>query len=190
MTHPLNDKQIKEIQPVSPFLDHLVDREGVISYGLGSYGYDIRLGREFKVLPTTKLSENKRIDPKNPSDMDDLFVDWYGQTVEIPPNSYALGESLEEFDMPRGLIGIALGKSTYARSGVDVNITPVEPGWKGYLTIELSNNTPYPVVVHAREGIAQVVFFEGDEPQVSYADREGKYQQQKGVTMAKVDRDE
>ena len=157
-------------------------REGVISYGLSSYGYDIRVAPEFKVFTNV---HNALVDPKHfdPSS----FVDIAADTCIIPPNSFALARTTEYFRIPRDTLVICVGKSTYARCGIIVNVTPLEPTWCGYLTLEISNTTPLPAKIYANEGIAQLLFFKGDEePEVAYADRHGKYQDQVGVTLPKL----
>ena len=172
---------VKQYQMLDPFEEHL-KRNGVISYGLSSMGYDIRVTDEFKIFTNLKQAV---VDPKefNP----DSFIDVKGPVCVVPPNSFALARSVEYFRMPRSVLGICLGKSSYARCGIVVNITPLEPGWEGYLTIEISNTTPLPARVYSFEGIAQVLFFEaGSLPEVSYADRKGKYQGQQGITLPKV----
>ncbi|MBS3789260.1 dCTP deaminase [Candidatus Bipolaricaulota bacterium] len=158
---------------IEPFVDAQVE-DGVISYGLGSFGYDIRIGNTFEVFTDVSSSP---VDPKNFDDNSFVGkkVDDY---IQIPPNSFVLGHAVERITMPKDLMGICLGKSTYARCGIIVNMTPVEPGWEGHLTIEISNTTPLPAKVYANEGIAQILFFEGDEPELTYADKSGKYQGQ------------
>ena len=171
----------KKYRMLDPFEESL-KREGVISYGLSSMGYDIRVTDEYKIFTNVKQAV---VDPKqfNP----DSFIDFKGTTCVIPPNSFALARSVEYFRMPRSVLGICLGKSSYARCGIVVNITPLEPGWEGHLTIEISNTTPLPARIYSFEGIAQVLFFEsGSLPEVSYADRKGKYQGQQGITLPKV----
>jgi len=166
---------------IEPFEEKLVS-SGVISYGLSSYGYDIRLADEFKIFSNV-FSEV--LDPKNFSPKS--FVEHKGDYVIIPPNSFVLARSLEYFRIPRNVLAIVLGKSTYARMGIIANITPAEPTWEGYLVIEISNTTPLPAKLYAFEGIAQMLFFEADEPcEVSYADRKGKYQNQTGIWLPKV----
>jgi dCTP deaminase len=157
-------------------------REGVISYGLSSYGYDIRVAPEFKVFTNV---HHVVVDPK---DFDDRsFVDINAKECIIPPNSFALARTLEYFRIPRDVLVICLGKSTYARCGIIVNVTPLEPTWEGYLTLEISNTTPLPAKIYGGEGIAQLLFFEGDEePEIAYADRKGKYMKQVGVTLPKL----
>ena len=172
---------VKKYRMLEPFEEHL-KRDGVISYGLSSMGYDIRITDEYKVFTNLKQAV---VDPKQFSQ--DSFVDFKGKECIVPPNSFALARSVELFRMPRSVLGICLGKSSYARCGIVVNITPLEPGWEGHLTIEISNTTPLPARIHSFEGIAQVLFFEaGSLPEVSYADRKGKYQGQQGITLPKV----
>jgi dCTP deaminase len=157
-------------------------RDGVISYGLSSYGYDIRVAPEFKVFTNV---HNVVVDPKEFDDRS--FVDIHEDVCIIPPNSFALARTLEYFRIPRDVLVVCLGKSTYARCGIIVNVTPLEPTWEGYLTLEISNTTPLPAKIYAGEGIAQLLFLEGDEePQVAYADRLGKYMKQVGVTLPKM----
>ncbi|MBI3320821.1 MAG: dCTP deaminase [Candidatus Omnitrophica bacterium] len=171
----------KRYRMLEPFEEQL-KRDGVISYGLSSMGYDIRVTDEFKVFTNLKQAV---VDPKqfNP----DSFIDFKGLVCVIPPNSFALARSVEYFRLPRSVMGICLGKSSYARCGIVVNITPLEPEWQGHLTIEISNTTPLPARIYSFEGIAQVLFFEaGSLPEVSYADRKGKYQGQQGITLPKV----
>jgi dCTP deaminase len=166
---------------IFPFEETQV-REGVISYGLSSYGYDIRIGDEFKIFTNVR---NSIVDPKNFSP--DSFVDFKGPVCVIPPNSFALAKTIEYFRIPRNVLTICVGKSTYARCGIITNVTPFEPEWEGFVTLEISNTTPLPAKIYANEGIAQVIFFEGDEPcTVSYADRKGKYQKQTGITPPRV----
>jgi dCTP deaminase len=172
---------VKKYRMLDPFEERL-KREGVISYGLSSMGYDIRVTDEYKIFTNVKQAV---VDPKqfNP----DSFIDFKGATCVIPPNSFALARSIEYFRMPPTVLGICLGKSSYARCGIVVNITPLEPGWEGHLTIEISNTTPLPARIYSFEGIAQVLFFEaGAVPEVTYADRKGKYQGQQGITLPKV----
>jgi len=157
-------------------------RNGNISYGLSSYGYDIRVSSEFKVFTNV---HNSIVDPKNFDDRS--FVDIEGSECIIPPNSFALARTEEHFRIPRNVLVVCVGKSTYARCGLIVNVTPLEPTWEGYLTLEISNTTPLPAKVYGREGIAQLLFFEGDEePETAYADRQGKYMEQTGVTLPKM----
>jgi len=179
------DKWIKrmalEHQMIDPFIDGQV-REGVISYGVSSYGYDVRVGDEFKVFTNVynTVVDPKNFDPKS-------FVDIKADVCIIPPNSFALASTLEYFRIPRNILTVCLGKSTYARCGIIVNVTPFEPEWEGHVTIEISNTTPLPAKIYANEGIAQVLFFESDEVcAVSYKDKKGKYQAQRGVTLPKI----
>jgi dCTP deaminase len=167
---------------IKPFIPRQVS-DGVISYGLGSYGYDIRIGNKFKVFQPL-YGEPGVVDPK--SSENGIWQDFEGDVCYIPPNSFALGVSLEMFNMPRDVTGLVVGKSTYARCGLIVNITPLEAGWSGYVTMEISNTTPLPAKVYANEGIAQVLFFQSEPCSVSYADRKGKYQHQRGITLSKV----
>jgi dCTP deaminase len=166
---------------IEPFEDRQV-REGVVSYGLSSYGYDIRVADEFKVF--TNINSTV-IDPKNfdPS----AFVDVKADVCIVPPNSFALARTIEYFRIPRDVLTVCLGKSTYARCGIIVNVTPFEPEWEGTVTLEISNTTPLPAKIYANEGLAQVLFFQGDEPcEVSYADKKGKYLKQRGVTLPRI----
>ncbi len=157
-------------------------RDGTISYGLSSYGYDIRVAPEFKVFTNV---HNVIVDPKSFDERS--FVDVNEAECVIPPNSFALARTEEYFRMPRNVLAICVGKSTYARCGIVVNVTPLEPSWHGYLTLEISNTTPLPAKIYGGEGIAQLLFFQGDEPpRTAYADREGKYQNQKGVTLPRL----
>ena len=174
-------RMAKEHGMIEPFADKQV-KDTKVSYGLSSYGYDIRISDEFKIFTNinTTVVDPKDFDPK-------AFVDFKGDACIIPPNSFALGRSVEYFRIPRNVITICLGKSTYARCGIITNVTPFEPEWEGYVTMEISNTTPLPARVYANEGIAQVLFFESDEEcEVSYADRKGKYQVQQGITLPKV----
>lgn len=166
---------------IEPFVDGQV-RDGVISYGLSSYGYDIRVSDEFKIFTNVHSAV---VDPKhfNP----DSFIDYKGDVCVIPPNSFVLAQTVEYFRIPRDVITVCLGKSTYARCGLIVNVTPFEPEWEGYVTLEISNTTPLPARVYANEGIAQVLFFQSDEEcVVSYADRKGKYQKQKNIMLPRI----
>lgn len=166
---------------IEPFVETQV-REGVISYGLSSYGYDMRVSNQFKIFTNVYSAI---VDPKNFSPSS--FVDFEGDVCIIPPNSFALAVSVEYFRIPRSTLTVCLGKSTYARTGLIVNVTPFEPEWEGFVTLEISNTTPLPAKVYANEGIAQVLFFEGDEEcEVSYADKKGKYQGQRGVTPPRL----
>jgi dCTP deaminase len=166
---------------IDPFEDRQV-REGVISYGLSSYGYDIRVADEFKVF--TNINSTV-VDPKNFDNRS--FVDVKADVCIIPPNSFALAKTVEYFRIPRNVLTVCVGKSTYARCGLIVNVTPFEPEWEGYVTLEISNTTPLPAKVYANEGISQVLFFESDEDcEVSYADKAGKYQKQQGLTLPRL----
>jgi dCTP deaminase len=166
---------------IEPFQDRQV-RAGVISYGLSSYGYDIRVADEFKVF--TNINSTV-VDPKNFDARS--FVDVRADVCIIPPNSFALAKTVEYFRIPRNVLTICVGKSTYARCGLIVNVTPFEPEWEGYVTLEISNTTPLPAKVYANEGISQVLFFESDEEcEVSYADKAGKYQKQQGLTLPRL----
>lgn len=166
---------------IDPFVEKQV-REGVISYGVSSYGYDIRIAPEFKVFTNV---HNSIVDPKQFDDSS--FVNFNEETCIIPPNSFALSRTLEKFKIPRSVLAICVGKSTYARCGLIVNVTPLEPEWEGYLTLEISNTTPLPARIYAGEGIAQLLFFESDEVcETSYADRKGKYQNQVDVTLPRL----
>ncbi len=166
---------------IEPFVD-AQKREGVISYGVSSYGYDMRVADEFKVFTNV---HSAIVDPKNFSPQS--FVDIQTDVCIVPPNSFALARSVEYFRIPRSVLTLCVGKSTYARAGIVTNVTPFEPGWEGYVTLEISNTTPLPAKIYANEGIAQVIFFEADEEcEVSYADKAGKYQKQVGVTLPKL----
>lgn len=167
---------------IDPFVDGQV-RDGVISYGLSSYGYDIRIANEFRIF-TPGLGDLTVVDPKNFDARS--MVDFHGDVCVIPPNSFILAKTVEYFRIPRNVITICLGKSSYARCGLVVNVTPFEPEWEGYVTLEISNTTPLPAKVYANEGIAQVLFFEGDPPEMSYADKKGKYQGQVGITLPRL----
>ena len=168
---------------IEPFVEGQV-REGVISYGVSSYGYDIRVADEYKIF-TSATGELTVIDPKSFDPKS--FIDYKGSECIIPPNSFALARTVEYFRIPRDVLTICVGKSTYARCGIIVNITPFEPEWEGFVTLEISNTTPLPARIYSNEGIAQVLFFQGDEdPLVSYRDRKGKYQGQHGVTLPKM----
>ena len=174
-----------ESRMIEPFeADQISSMRGnrIISYGTSSYGYDIRCSDEFKIFTNINSAV---VDPK---DFDESsFVDYQGDVCIIPPNSFALARTIEYFRIPRNVLTICLGKSTYARCGIIVNVTPFEPEWEGYVTLEFSNTTPLPAKIYANEGVAQVIFFEADEPcEVSYKDRRGKYQGQTGVTLPKA----
>ncbi len=166
---------------IEPFEQAQV-REGVISFGVSAYGYDIRIADDFKV---PKPQAGKVIDPKNFDE--DNFVHFIGGVCEIPANSYVIARSLEYLRIPRDILVICFGKSTYARSGVVVNITPLEPEWEGYITISISNTSPFPVRLYANEGLAQLVFLRAEEVCItSYADKKGKYQAQKDIVLPKI----
>jgi dCTP deaminase len=170
-----------EHRMIEPFEDRQV-RAGVVSFGLSSYGYDIRVADEFKVF--TNINSTV-VDPKNFDARS--FVDIKADVCIIPPNSFALAKTVEYFRIPRDVLTVCVGKSTYARCGLIVNVTPFEPEWEGFVTLEISNTTPLPARVYANEGIAQVLFFQSDEPcEVSYADKKGKYQKQQGLTLPKL----
>ena len=174
-------RMAREQRMIEPFVDDQV-RAGVISYGVSSYGYDVRVGDEFKVFTNVY---NTVVDPKNFDSKS--FVDIQADVCIIPPNSFALASTVEYFRIPRDVLTVCLGKSTYARCGIIVNVTPFEPEWEGHVTIEISNTTPLPAKIYANEGIAQVLFFQSDEPCArSYKDKKGKYQAQRGVTLPRL----
>ncbi len=174
-------KMALEHKMIEPFVEGQVSK-GVISYGLSSYGYDIRVSDEFKVF--TNL-HSAVVDPKNFDSKS--FVEIKDKYCIIPPNSFALARTVEYFRIPRSTVTVCVGKSTYARCGIIVNVTPFEPEWEGYVTLEISNTTPIPAKIYSDEGIAQVLFFEGDEEcETSYADKKGKYQKQTGITHPKI----
>jgi dCTP deaminase len=174
-------RMAREHRMIEPFSDRQV-REGVVSYGVSSYGYDVRIADDFKVF--TNINSTV-IDPKNFDSRS--FVDVRGDVCVIPPNSFALARTVEYFRIPRNVLVVCVGKSTYARCGIIVNVTPLEPEWEGIVTLEVSNTTPLPAKIYANEGIAQMLFFESDEPcEVSYADKKGKYQAQPGLTLPKM----
>ena len=167
---------------IEPFVDGQV-RAGVVSYGLSSYGYDIRVAEEFRIF-TPGLGDLTVVDPKRFDERS--MVEFRGDICVVPPNSFALARTIEYFRIPRDILTICLGKSTYARCGIIVNVTPFEPEWEGFATLEISNTTPLPAKVYANEGIAQVLFFQGDPPEISYADKKGKYQKQVGITLPRL----
>ena len=172
---------VREHGMIEPFADNQV-RDGVISFGVSSYGYDIRVADEFKIFTNvfSAVVDPKHFDPKS-------MVDYRGDICIIPPNSFALARTVEYFRIPRSVLTVCLGKSTYARCGIIVNVTPFEPEWEGYVTLEISNTTPLPARIYANEGIAQVLFFEADEEcDVSYADKKGKYQKQEAIVLPKL----
>jgi len=175
-------KMALEKKMIEPFVDVQVNRvenKKIISYGLSSYGYDVRIGNRFKVFTNVYSSI---VDPKNFNE--DAFIDVEGDVCLIPPNSFALANTVEYFRIPRNCLTVCLGKSTYARCGIIVNVTPFEPEWEGHVTIEISNTTPLPAKIYSNEGIAQILFLEGNKTcAVSYADRRGKYMKQTGITL-------
>ncbi len=176
-------RMARETGMIEPFTDGQV-RAGAISYGVSSYGYDMRVAPEFKIF-TNALSAI--VDPKNFDDKS--FVEFSGDVCVVPPNSFALARSVEYFRIPRNVLTICVGKSTYARCGIITNVTPFEPEWEGHVTLEISNTTPLPAKIYANEGICQVLFFEADDDDVcetSYADKKGKYQAQRGVTLPRL----
>jgi len=176
----IREKAIKE-EMISPFCEGLVG-EGIVSYGLSSYGYDIRVSNEFKIFTNINAEV---VDPKDFNQNN--VVDYKGDVCIVPPNSFALARTIEYFKMPSNTLAICLGKSTYARCGIIVNVTPFEPDFEGHITIEISNTTPLPAKIYANEGIAQVLFFEGDEQcETTYSDRKGKYQSQTGITLPRI----
>jgi len=181
----LPDFRIRELalqkNMIEPFVDGQV-RDGKVSYGLSSYGYDIRIADEFKIFTNVNSAI---VDPKQ-FDLRSM-VDFKGDVCIIPPNSFALGRTVEYMRIPREILTVCLGKSTYARCGIIVNVTPFEPEWEGFVTLEISNTTPLPAKIYSNEGIAQVLFFQADEVcEVSYADKKGKYQAQKNIVLPKL----
>jgi dCTP deaminase len=178
-------RMAREHRMIEPFEPNQVKRDGngpIVSYGTSSYGYDIRCSDEFKIFTNinSTIVDPKQFDAKS-------FVDFKGPVCLIPPNSFALARTVEFFRIPRNVLTICLGKSTYARCGIIVNVTPLEPEWEGHVTLEFSNTTPLPAKIYANEGVAQVIFIEGDEVcETSYKDRGGKYQGQQGVTLPKI----
>ncbi len=185
----LSDAEIRKLAETSGMIENfapsqvkMVDDRKVVSYGLSSYGYDLRVASEFKVF--TNLY-NTLVDPKNFSE--ESFVCINGPYCIIPPNSFALARSVEYFRIPRNILTMCIGKSTYARCGIIVNVTPFEPDWEGYVTLEISNTTPLPAKIYANEGLAQVIFLEAKNVcEISYADRMGKYMKQEGVTVPRM----
>ena len=181
----LSDRWIREQAQSNGMIEPFVEaqrREGCISYGLSSYGYDARVADEFKIFTNV---DSATVDPKDFAS--NSFVDRKTDVCIIPPTSFALARTVEYFRVPRDVLVICLGKSTYARCGIIVNVTPLEPGWEGHVTLEFSNTTPLPAKIYANEGVAQVIFFESDEVcEISYKDRGGKYQGQQGVTLPKI----
>ena len=181
----LSDKWIKKMvsknKMISPFKSKQV-RRNKISFGLSSYGYDARVSSEFKIFTNVN---SEIVDPKNFKSSN--FITKKGSACIIPPNSFVLARTVEYFKIPEDVLVVCLGKSTYARCGIIVNVTPLEPGWEGYVTLEFSNTTPLPAKIYANEGVAQFIFLKGNEsPEVTYSDRKGKYMKQKGVTLPKV----
>ena len=181
----LSDKWIKKMSKengmISPFVDKQ-QKKNVISYGLSSYGYDARVSNEFKIFTNVNSS---MVDPKDFSNSN--FISKKQDICIIPPNSFVLASTVEYFKIPKNILVICLGKSTYARCGIIVNVTPLEPEWEGHVTLEFSNTTPLPAKIYANEGECQFVFLQGNEdPEISYADRKGKYMNQKGVTLPKI----
>jgi dCTP deaminase len=181
----MNDTWIRRMAQdhgmIEPYEDRQV-RDGVISYGVSSYGYDMRVAREFKIFTNvlSSIVDPKDFDPKS-------FVEFEGDVCIVPPNSFALARSVEYFRIPRDILTICVGKSTYARCGIITNVTPFEPEWEGFVTLEISNTTPLPAKIYANEGIAQVLFLQGNAPpEVSYRDKRGKYQAQVGITLPKL----
>jgi dCTP deaminase len=170
-----------EHKMIEPFADRQM-RDGVISYGVSSYGYDLRVADEFRIFTNVNSSI---VDPKNFDAKS--FVEFQGPVCIVPPNSCALGRSVEYFRIPRSTLTICVGKSTYARCGIIVNVTPFEPEWEGFVTLEISNTTPLPAKIYANEGLAQVIFFESDEVcEISYKDKKGKYQSQQGIVLPRM----
>jgi len=171
----------REHRMIEPFVESQV-REGVISFGLSSYGYDLRVADDYRIFTNvnTAVVDPKHFDPRS-------FVEFKGEVCVIPPNSFALGRSVEYFRIPRNILTICVGKSTYARCGIIVNVTPFEPEWEGFVTLEISNTTPLPARVYSNEGLCQVVFLEADEVcETSYKDKKGKYQAQQGIVLPRV----
>jgi len=176
-------KMAVENDMIKPFSEKQV-KDGVISFGLSSYGYDVRIANEFKIFTNVNATviDPKKIDQRN-------FIDFVGDVCVIPHNSFVLARSVEYFKIPRNVLTLCVGKSTYARCGIVVNVTPLEPEWEGFITIEISNTSPLPAKIYANEGIAQVVFFEANEPcDVSYADKKGKYQAQTKITHSRIEK--
>jgi dCTP deaminase len=174
-------KMALEHDMINPYNDRQM-REGVISYGVSSYGYDLRVADEFKIFTNVNSAI---VDPKNFDSKS--FIDVKGASILVPPNSFALARSVEYFKIPRDVLTICVGKSTYARCGIIVNVTPFEPEWEGFVTLEISNTTPLPAKIYANEGLCQILFFQGDEPcETSYKDKAGKYQKQQGIVLPKL----
>ncbi|MCX7360868.1 MAG: dCTP deaminase [Alphaproteobacteria bacterium] len=181
----LSDRWIRRMAQEQGMIEPFVDaqkREGVISYGLSSYGYDARVGSDFKIFTNVNSAV---VDPKNFDQ--NSFVDRSAEVCVIPPNSFALARTVEYFRIPRDVLVVCVGKSTYARCGIIVNVTPLEPEWEGHVTLEFSNTTPLPAKIYANEGACQFLFLQGNEPcEISYRDKAGKYQGQRGVTLPKI----
>jgi dCTP deaminase len=181
----LSDRWIRRMAQEKGMIEPFVDaqkRDGIISYGLSSYGYDARVGTDFKIFTNV---DSAVVDPKNFAE--NSFVDRTTDVCIIPPNSFALARTIEYFRIPRDVLVICVGKSTYARCGIIVNVTPLEPEWEGHVTLEFSNTTPLPAKIYAIEGACQFLFLQGNEPcEVSYRDKAGKYQGQRGVTLPKI----
>ncbi len=174
-------RMAEEFGMITPFAEKQV-REGVVSYGLSSYGYDLRVADEFKIFTNVNstIVDPKRFDERS-------FVSVQADCCIVPPNSFVLARSVEYFKIPRDVLTICVGKSTYARCGIIVNVTPFEPEWEGFVTLEIGNSTPLPAKVYANEGLCQILFFQGDEPcETSYADKQGKYQKQRGIVLPKL----
>jgi dCTP deaminase len=170
-----------EHEMINPFEEKQI-RKGVVSYGLSSYGYDLRVSDEFKIFTNVNSTV---VDPKNFDERS--FVTMRASSILIPPNSFALARSVEYFKIPRDVLTICVGKSTYARCGIIVNVTPFEPEWEGFVTLEISNTTPLPAKVYANEGLCQILFFQSDELcEISYKDKNGKYQKQKGIELPRL----
>ena len=175
------EKMSLEHKMISPFENEQI-RGGLISYGLSSFGYDIRVSDEYKIF--TNIN-NSIVDPKKFDEKS--FIDFKGDVCIVPPNSFALARSIEYFKIPRDVLTICVGKSTYARCGIIVNVTPFEPEWEGYVTLEISNTTPLPAKIYSNEGLCQVLFFQSNEKcRISYKDKAGKYQNQQGITLPKI----
>jgi dCTP deaminase len=175
-------KMAEQYKMIEPFIDRNVGKGEAVSYGLSSYGYDLRVADEYKIFHNAL---NPVIDPKAIDS--DSFLDYKGDVCIIPPNSFALARSVEYFRIPENVLAICVGKSTYARCGIITNVTPLEPGWEGYVTLEISNTTPLPAKIYSNEGLCQILFLESDENcEVSYRSKKGKYQFQSGITLPKV----
>ncbi|SDW98944.1 dCTP deaminase [Marininema mesophilum] len=175
-------KMAEEHGMIEPFVDRNVGKGEAVSFGLSSYGYDLRVGTQFKIFHNALMPV---IDPKAIDG--DSFLDFEGEVAIVPPNSFALATSVEYFRIPDNVLAMCVGKSTYARCGIITNVTPFEPGWEGHVTLEISNTTPLPAKIYANEGLCQVVFFESDEVcEVSYRNKQGKYQNQRGITLPRI----